>query len=242
AYFFIARRRRHTRSNRDWSSDVCSSDLSLPWSFGGDHVQMPSLLIGEQRTHSPIQLRTGRLRERRHGLLAEDRIEQLARCRRSRIGRLRLLGEHHHRKCRRDTVDPQGEETAAEALLGRLGADQRPCPFLPLAYRPRRTVAELRRSTIQRNARVVEQRLTGRRLRPRAIDALGGAFGVLDQHGRQALFDRLAHIARCAALATKRVDHPLADTSDLLLQRSHELASADERLPTGSYLTGQQRA
>src|SRR5699024_11890083 len=29
--FFIAIRRRHTSSNRDWSSDVCSSDLySLP--------------------------------------------------------------------------------------------------------------------------------------------------------------------------------------------------------------------
>src|SRR6266403_1849972 len=26
-YFFFSRRRRHTRSLRDWSSDVCSSDL-----------------------------------------------------------------------------------------------------------------------------------------------------------------------------------------------------------------------
>src|SRR5207249_5747707 len=29
--FFFSSRRRHTRSKRDWSSDVCSSDLSL-WS------------------------------------------------------------------------------------------------------------------------------------------------------------------------------------------------------------------
>src|SRR5207249_5473402 len=28
-YFFFSSRRRHTRSKRDWSSDVCSSDL--PW-------------------------------------------------------------------------------------------------------------------------------------------------------------------------------------------------------------------
>src|SRR5699024_11511136 len=28
-YFFFSSRRRHTRSKRDWSSDVCSSDLSL---------------------------------------------------------------------------------------------------------------------------------------------------------------------------------------------------------------------
>src|SRR5699024_12772966 len=30
--FFFSSRRRHTRSKRDWSSDVCSSDLSR---FGG---------------------------------------------------------------------------------------------------------------------------------------------------------------------------------------------------------------
>src|SRR5699024_11263295 len=28
--FFFSSRRRHTRSKRDWSSDVCSSDLFLP--------------------------------------------------------------------------------------------------------------------------------------------------------------------------------------------------------------------
>src|SRR5699024_12040685 len=28
-FFFFSRRRRHTRSKRDWSSDVCSSDLAL---------------------------------------------------------------------------------------------------------------------------------------------------------------------------------------------------------------------
>src|SRR5699024_11387798 len=29
ASFFFSSRRRHTRSKRDWSSDVCSSDLEL---------------------------------------------------------------------------------------------------------------------------------------------------------------------------------------------------------------------
>src|SRR5207247_4232354 len=28
-FFFFSSRRRHTRSTRDWSSDVCSSDLEL---------------------------------------------------------------------------------------------------------------------------------------------------------------------------------------------------------------------
>src|SRR5699024_11404697 len=31
--FFFSSRRRHTRSKRDWSSDVCSSDLSLDQIF-----------------------------------------------------------------------------------------------------------------------------------------------------------------------------------------------------------------
>src|SRR5699024_12130227 len=30
-FFFFSSRRRHTRSKRDWSSDVCSSDL---WAIG----------------------------------------------------------------------------------------------------------------------------------------------------------------------------------------------------------------
>src|SRR6266496_5736909 len=30
-FFFFSSRRRHTRSLRDWSSDVCSSDLSCRW-------------------------------------------------------------------------------------------------------------------------------------------------------------------------------------------------------------------
>src|SRR5699024_12087381 len=29
--FFFSSRRRHTRSKRDWSSDVCSSDLTRTW-------------------------------------------------------------------------------------------------------------------------------------------------------------------------------------------------------------------
>src|SRR2546422_5017202 len=32
-FFFFSSRRRHTRCSRDWSSDVCSSDLSKPKLF-----------------------------------------------------------------------------------------------------------------------------------------------------------------------------------------------------------------
>src|SRR5690625_2402868 len=31
AFFFFSSRRRHTRWPRDWSSDVCSSDLTTSW-------------------------------------------------------------------------------------------------------------------------------------------------------------------------------------------------------------------
>src|SRR5204863_5046314 len=35
-FFFFSSRRRHTRSLRDWSSDVCSSDLGLELAAVGD--------------------------------------------------------------------------------------------------------------------------------------------------------------------------------------------------------------
>src|SRR5699024_11809118 len=34
-FFFFSSRRRHTRSKRDWSSDVCSSDLVVQNGFSG---------------------------------------------------------------------------------------------------------------------------------------------------------------------------------------------------------------
>src|SRR3989442_11079747 len=36
--FFFSSRRRHTRCGRDWSSDVCSSDLDDLWGRGCRHV------------------------------------------------------------------------------------------------------------------------------------------------------------------------------------------------------------
>src|SRR5207249_5339853 len=37
-FFFFSSRRRHTRSKRDWSSDVCSSDLGIYVSGGASTV------------------------------------------------------------------------------------------------------------------------------------------------------------------------------------------------------------
>src|SRR5699024_11590113 len=38
-FFFFSSRRRHTISKRDWSSDVCSSDLQRVFLGGWEHVQ-----------------------------------------------------------------------------------------------------------------------------------------------------------------------------------------------------------
>src|SRR3989442_10872806 len=35
-FVFFSSRRRHTRCGRDWSSDVCSSDLSMKLGFPGE--------------------------------------------------------------------------------------------------------------------------------------------------------------------------------------------------------------
>src|SRR5690606_40482129 len=89
-YFFFSSRRRHTRFSRDWSSDVCSSDLirlvascNLPteWGIftlhgfeeaatGREHV---ALTMGDLADGAPVLARlhseclTGRSEERRVG-------------------------------------------------------------------------------------------------------------------------------------------------------------------------------
>src|SRR6267378_2616377 len=45
-WFFFSSRRRHTRSLRDWSSDVCSSDLSLPSGLAAGVLAVAILAVG----------------------------------------------------------------------------------------------------------------------------------------------------------------------------------------------------
>src|SRR5699024_11873058 len=47
--FFLSGRRRHTRSKRDWSSDVCSSDLVKIW-IEDEYVRAVRGGIGEAKT------------------------------------------------------------------------------------------------------------------------------------------------------------------------------------------------
>src|SRR5690625_6135465 len=68
AFFFFSSRRRHTRWPRDWSSDVCSSDLGK---ISGVHVlyclhgHLKSFRPSFQR--KPPAIRTRRSEERRVG-------------------------------------------------------------------------------------------------------------------------------------------------------------------------------
>src|SRR5699024_11812990 len=49
--FFFSSRRRHTRSKRDWSSDVCSSDLSL-FKTASDFIVRDELVTRETVRHA----------------------------------------------------------------------------------------------------------------------------------------------------------------------------------------------
>src|SRR2546429_4786325 len=57
--FFFSSRRRHTRCSRDWSSDVCSSDLKVAQNIGKD-VQVRTFAFGDRvrpaRIHAHIEL------------------------------------------------------------------------------------------------------------------------------------------------------------------------------------------
>src|SRR5207248_5074808 len=66
ALFFFSSRRRHTSSYGDWSSDVCSSDLSRLLSFLGILLELRQQRQGLDRRHA-IDV------ERRHA--APDRVE-----------------------------------------------------------------------------------------------------------------------------------------------------------------------
>src|SRR5699024_11883537 len=87
SYFFFSSRRRHTRSKRDWSSDVCSSDLnsSVPSVAGSivksleDNKQVELHTIGASATSQCVKaLASAR------GILArseERRVGKECRCR-----------------------------------------------------------------------------------------------------------------------------------------------------------------
>src|SRR5207245_8246236 len=68
--FFFSSRRRHTRCYRDWSSDVCSSDLArqVPiWSGNGNPIADSIELMGVRMSYARNTEIYGRSEERRVG-------------------------------------------------------------------------------------------------------------------------------------------------------------------------------
>src|SRR5438874_13616206 len=80
--FFFSSRRRHTRSLRDWSSDVCSSDLphEVELRAGGDDVNACGGRVGPRLGDAGGELRNELRRPAadRHGerRLFQDRSEE----------------------------------------------------------------------------------------------------------------------------------------------------------------------
>src|SRR5438034_5251295 len=56
AFFFFSSRRRHTRSLCDWSSDVCSSDLTIALRVGQRLVNELLALLQERQHRAPGEL------------------------------------------------------------------------------------------------------------------------------------------------------------------------------------------
>src|SRR2546429_251384 len=55
-FFFFSSRRRHTRCSRDWSSDVCSSDLAHPRKQMPERQRILLPRIGQQHLEQRLAL------------------------------------------------------------------------------------------------------------------------------------------------------------------------------------------
>src|SRR5690606_3256435 len=65
-FFFFSSRRRHTSFSRDWSSDVCSSDLGDAWGrFASNATNRPNLRSDPMRPLPP-NLQNSRTNRRRY--------------------------------------------------------------------------------------------------------------------------------------------------------------------------------
>src|SRR5205085_3450551 len=71
-FFFFSSRRRHTRFDCDWSSDVCSSDLPSPTRVGGVEPAVDALAGLSSRRGQPHE-RTTKLATLRSAARSEER-------------------------------------------------------------------------------------------------------------------------------------------------------------------------
>src|SRR3989440_992443 len=82
-FFFFSSRRRHTRSDRDWSSDVCSSDLLLTDNPSPDRDEIKQALSGNLcrctgyiKIYEAVELAAARLRGEKAEPARESRSEE----------------------------------------------------------------------------------------------------------------------------------------------------------------------
>src|SRR5699024_11638731 len=94
--FFFSSRRRHTRSKRDWSSDVCSSDLRVNRMEHSSRILgFYKMTIAERKTY--LIERCGLNQESANHLMSGDSLPEATRSEERRVGkecRYQRRGDH----------------------------------------------------------------------------------------------------------------------------------------------------
>src|SRR2546421_789609 len=72
-FFFFSSRRRHTRSDRDWSSDVCSSDLGVNVDIDDRKRAEVELLAAVQREKELSEMKSKFVSTASHEFRSEER-------------------------------------------------------------------------------------------------------------------------------------------------------------------------
>src|SRR5438067_9766675 len=85
-FFFFSSRRRHTRSKRDWSSDVCSSDLSAE-----NDPDQPFALLHSGRSKNQVAQQLRRFRQSHERTV--PLLDHLVRSRQRRRSEERRVGK-----------------------------------------------------------------------------------------------------------------------------------------------------
>src|SRR6266498_2534476 len=107
-FFFFSSRRRHTRCGRDWSSDVCSSDLDSAWLAAPLEVNEHGVVV--RVSYGAARL----LFEADAGLPTEARLA-------GQVGQVTLLKVGHH-GTRSATSDAWLDELRPEEAVISVGA------------------------------------------------------------------------------------------------------------------------
>src|SRR5207247_2245802 len=113
--FFFSSRRRHTRSTRDWSSDVCSSDLSLSNSLRVEQMErskrFEAELLGLRQERDELNAKLAT--EQQTASDSTNRTEELE----SRLGRNATEFERAKAELEKQSADRERSESEWRAEL-----------------------------------------------------------------------------------------------------------------------------